>query len=164
MKGRSTFRRSVNRCRIALGRIAGWKFILLLIPLTLAVEIAVTLPLAAFVELDPVLDPGRAARVGWFMALIVTPLVETLTAQTFIVWLVSKIVPRSFRWPVIASGLVFGSMHWFSWVYMLGTAFVGILWAFAYKSRLEKRGFASAFGLTALVHAGVNALAMLPES
>ena len=76
-------------------------------------------------------------------------------------WLVRKALPKSFWWPVIFSAGVFGSGHQAGPAYLACMLVTGLIWAFAYLSRFERRGFAQAFWLVFLIHASNNAIAFI---
>ena len=152
------------RWRIALGRMPWWKFTLLLFLVTFAVKLTVLLLFDVTTKIADIdIDPERAKCIGWFVTVIIAPLLETLIAQALVIWIVRKALPKSFLWPVVFSAMVFGSSHQISPFYIICMVFVGIIWAFAYLSRLDRKGFASAFWLIFLVHALGNAMAFLVE-
>lgn len=162
MKGKFTVGRLLKRWRIALGRMPGWKFAAVVFAATFAVKLiaVVAFGLTAGIG-DADADPERASRVGWIAAVAIAPLAETLVAQALVIWIVRKALPRSFAWPVVFSAAVFGCAHQASALYLVCMLLVGAVWAFAYLSRFERRGFAQAFWLVFLVHASNNALAFL---
>lgn len=162
MKGKRTTGRTLLRWRIALGRMAGWKFAAVLFAATFVAKLAALLLVGSTTDIaEADMDPGRAERVGWFVAVVVAPLLETLVAQALVIWIVRKALPRSFAWPVVFSAVVFGCGHQASALYLVCMLLVGAVWAFGYLSRLERRGFAQAFWLVFLVHALNNTLAFL---
>ncbi|WP_195461437.1 CPBP family glutamic-type intramembrane protease [Alistipes sp. D31t1_170403_E11] len=162
MKGKFTTGRLLKRWRIALGCMPWWKFAALVFVATFAVKtIAILLfGITTGIE-DEDVDPERARRIGWFIAVVVVPLLETLIAQALVIWLVHKALPKSFWWPVIFSAAVFGGGHQQSPVYLVCMLFVGLVWAFAYQSRFERQGFGQAFWLIFLIHASNNAIAFI---
>ena len=162
MRGKRTIRRTLLRWRIALGRMDWWKFAVLLFAATFAAKLAALLLFGFTTEIGAKdLDPGRAGRVGWLVAIVVAPLLETLIAQGLVIWIVRKALPGSFLWPVVFSAVVFGGGHQASPLYLVCMLLVGAVWAFGYLSRLDRKGFAQAFWLVFLVHALNNALAFL---
>lgn len=162
MKGKFTTGRLLQRWRIALGCMPWWKFTALVFIVSFAAK-AIAILLFGFttgIE-DADIDPERAKRIGWFVTVVVAPLLETLIAQALVIWLVRKALPKSFWWPVIFSAGVFGGGHQLSPVYLVCMLFVGLIWAFAYLSRFERRGFAQAFWSIFLIHALNNAIAFI---
>ena len=111
---------------------------------------------------DADMDSDRAERIGWFVAVILAPLFETLIAQALVIRLVRWVAPASFLLPIAVSGILFGCGHAASPIYAVCMLFVGLVWAFAYLSRLERRGFAQAFWLVVAVHALNNLIAFIP--
>ena len=97
----------------------------------------------------------------FLLVVIVAPLAETLVAQALVIWLVRKALPKSFWWPVIFSAGVFGGGHQAGPAYLACMLVTGLIWAFAYLSRFERRGFAQAFWLVFLIHASNNAIAFI---
>lgn len=162
MKGNFTIGRMLRRWRIALGRMPWWKFAALLFVATFAVKMIAVLLFGITTGLDDTdADPERANRVGWFVVVVLAPLIETLVAQGVVIWIVRKALPGSFWWPVVFSAAVFGCAHRASAFYLVGMLLVGAIWAFGYLSRFERRGFAQAFWLIFLVHALSNSIAFL---
>lgn len=158
MKGAFSIRRQLLRWRIALGGMAWWRFI----ALVFAATFAVSLIAAALYRLTTGTDVAAAElrRAGWPVAVVVAPLVETLVAQGLVIWIVRKALPGSVLWPVLFSAVVFGGDR-SSPVYLVCMLLIGAVWAFAYLSRLERRGFAQAFLLVFFAHALNNAMVML---
>lgn len=158
MKGAFSIRRLLLRWRIALGGMAWWRFT----ALVFAATFAVSLIAAALYRLTTGTDVAAAElrRAGWPVAVVVAPLVETLIAQGLVIWVVRKALPGSVLWPVLFSAVVFGG-HRSSPVYLVCMLLIGAVWAFAYLSRLEKRGFAQAFLLVFCAHALNNAMVFL---
>lgn len=158
MKGAFSIRRLLLRWRIALGGMAWWRFT----ALVFAATFAVSLTAAALYRLTTGTDVAAAElqRTGWPVAVVVAPLAETLVAQGLVIWIVRKALPGSVLWPVLFSAVVFGG-HRSSPVYLACMLLIGAVWAFAYLSRLEKRGFAQAFLLVFFAHALNNAMIML---
>lgn len=153
--------RTIRCWRIALGRMAWWKFILLLFLLTFIAKLVVIGLISTLTEFDNADIPNRAGELGWVFLVVIVPLFETLIAQSLVIGIIRKILPGAFLWPIIASGILFGCAHQISPVYLLTMVFVGLIWAFGYLSRLQGRGFASAFWLVALVHALNNSTVYL---
>lgn len=154
--------RLLRRWRMALGHMASWKFIVLLLVLTFAAKVLALLLFGLTAGIDDAdTDSNRAERVGWFVAVILAPLIETLIAQALVIRIVRWAAPASFLLPVVVSAILFGCGHAASPLYAVCMFFVGLVWAFAYLSRLERRGFAQAFWLVAAVHALNNSLAFI---
>lgn len=158
MKGKFTIRRMLLRWRIALGGMAWWRFA----ALVFAATFAISLITEALYRLMTGTDVAAAElqRAGWLVAVVIAPLVETLVAQGLVIWIVRKALPGSVLWPVLFSAAVLcGNRS--NPVYLVSMLLIGAVWAFAYVSRLEKRGFAQAFGLVFFVHALNNAILFL---
>lgn len=156
--------RFLHRWRIALGHMAWWRFAVLLLVMTFAAKLLALLllfGLTAGID-DADMDSDRAERIGWFVAVILAPLFETLIAQALVIRLVRWVAPASFLLPIAVSGILFGCGHAASPIYAVCMLFVGLVWAFAYLSRLERRGFAQAFWLVVAVHALNNLIAFIP--
>ena len=49
------------------------------------------------------MDSDRAERIGWFVAVILAPLFETLIAQALVIRLVRWVAPASFLLPIAVS-------------------------------------------------------------
>lgn len=159
MKGRFSIRRLLLRWRIALGGMAWWRFTALIFAATFTISLMaavlyrlVTGTYVAAAELQ---------RAGWLVAVLVAPLAQTLIAQGVVIWLVRKALPGSYLWPVLFSAVVFGGGHQSSPIYLACMLLIGAVLAFAYLSRLEKRGFAQAFLLVFFAHALNNAILFL---
>ena len=135
--------RFLHRWRIALGHMAWWRFAVLLLVMTFAAKLLALLLFGLTAGIDDAdMDSDRAERIGWFVAVILAPLFETLIAQALVIRLVCG--------------------HAASPIYAVCMLFVGLGWAFAYLSRLERRGFAQAFWLVVAVHALNNLIAFIP--
>lgn len=162
MKGKFTAGRLLQRWRIALGRMPGWKFAALVFIVSFAAKATALLLFGVTTGIeDADIDPERARRIGWFVVVIVAPLAETLVAQALVIWLVRKALSKSFWWPVIFSAGVFGGGHQAGPAYLACMLAIGLIRAFAYLSRFERRGFAQAFWLVFLIHASNNAIAFI---
>ena len=97
MKGKFTAGRLLQRWRIALGRMPGWKFAALVFIVSFAAKATALLLFGVTTGIeDADIDPERARRIGWFVVVIVAPLAETLVAQALVIWLVRKALPKSF--------------------------------------------------------------------
>lgn len=145
--------RTLRRWRIALGRMPWWRFVAVMFPLTLAAKLLASLIMGLAMPVDQIEFATDPAQPGeWFFTAVLVPLFETLVAQAFVISLLRRLLPRMFLVPVVVSALVFGLLHPAGFT-MLCMTLVGLLWAFGYASRQDKRGFASAFWLTAGVHA-----------
>ena len=91
MKGKFTAGRLLQRWRIALGRMPGWKFAALVFIVSFAAKAIALLLFGVTTGIeDADIDPERARRIGWFVVVIVAPLAETLIAQALVIWLVRK--------------------------------------------------------------------------
>lgn len=159
MKGTFSIRRLLLRWRIALGGMAWWRFTALVFGVTFAVNLIAAV-LYQLITGSDVAD-AELERAGWLVAVVVAPLAETLVAQGLVIWIVRKALPGSYLWPVLFSAVVFGGGHQSSPVYLACMLLIGAVLAFAYLSRLDKRGFAQAFWLVFFAHAFNNALAFL---
>lgn len=159
MKGKFTIRRMLLRWRIALGGMTWWRFA----ALVFAATYAISLTAEALYRLVTGTDVAAAElqRAGWLVAVVVVPLVETLVAQGLVIWIVRKALPGSVLWPVLFSAAVFCGGNRSSAIYLVCMLLIGAVLAFAYLSRLEKRGFAQAFLLVFFAHALNNAMLLL---
>lgn len=146
------------RWRIALGGMAWWRFAGLVFAVTFAISLLAKVLHVLMTGSD--VAAAELEHAGWLVAVVVAPLVETLVAQGLVVWLVRKALPGSVLWPVLFSAAVFcGNRS--SPVYLVCMLLIGAVWAFAYLSRLERRGFAEAFLLVFFAHALNNAIVFL---
>ena len=159
MKGKRTIRRTLLRWRIALGGMAWWRFT----AMVFAATFAISLTAEALYRLMTGTDVAAAElqRAGWLVAVMIAPLVETLVAQGLVIWIVRKALPGSVLWPVLFSAVVFCGGHRSSPIYLVCMLLIGAVLAFAYLSRLDRRGFAQAFLLVFFAHALNNAMAFL---
>lgn len=124
---------------------------LLFIPLIVAVSFVFTMVFGGLIELfgipdiefkeQTLLEYGIIMQI--VVAVIIAPLLETLINQKGVYWLLSKI--KYFRnnvcWIIIISGIVFGSLHWYSLHYMILTTGIGFFLMYAYILRIDKHPY-----------------------
>lgn len=104
--------RFLHRWRIALGHMAWWRFAVLLFVMTFAAKLLALLLFGLTAGIDDAdMDSDRAERIGWFVAVILAPLFETLIAQALVIRLVRWVAPASFLLPIAVSGILFGCGH-----------------------------------------------------
>lgn len=111
------------------------------------------------IEVDPqnMLDFKNDALYLALSSLIKAPLVETFLFQMVMFWLLRKIkwLDRHKIYIMLISGVVFGSMHWYSPAYIVVASVLGIFFMFFYITRFRK----GAYWCVAAVHAIVNLIA-----
>lgn len=147
---------SMTAINAYLRQLHPFLFVLLIV----AVCFVFTMFLSAFVELfgipdidfveNKIFDFDIITQI--FAAVIFAPLAETLIFQKWLYWLLNKI--KYFRnniyWIILISGVVFGSGHYYSVIYMIQGVFMGFFLMYAYLLRIDRHPYWTVAAIHAL--------------
>lgn len=94
----------------------------------------------------------------FFTAVIVAPLLETLCFQMFPYWVLRRFKTfRDNRWAIVLiAALIFGSMHYYSVMYIIAASCMGAVMMYGYIVKWRRHGYWN----LVLFHAVWNALAL----
>ncbi len=112
------------------------------------------------VNLHPSVSLEKSFIEMFIRVCVLTPLLETLIYQQFIIYLTEKFTTNKYL-QVLFSALIFGLSHWSSIVYIVFAFFQGIVLATGFLLLKNTRGVKTAFVITSIVHAIVNSAATL---
>jgi hypothetical protein len=88
---------------------------------------------------------------------IISPIIETLVAQTFLIWLFRKVCKFNYSITIVLSGFIFGLLHaLYSILYAMCASMAGFVFSFSYVFYTKKYSSVSAFWLVAGIHAFHN--------
>lgn len=97
---------------------------------------------------------------GFLFACILSPILETGLLYILIL-LTKKYLTKSITIQIFLPGIIFGSLHTYSLLYMIYAILAGIVFCFGFCSYYYNRGFKTAFWSITLIHLLRNALPFL---
>ncbi len=111
----------------------------------------------------PQINPNGAQKIGKayysFIAIFISPFIETLIFQTLPHKLFRSYYPNKYFIYLLVSALFFGAAHHYSVSYMIGTYFTGVFLLFYYDIAYQRKE--NAIVVISFIHGLINALAIL---
>lgn len=98
---------------------------------------------------------------AFFSICIIVPLIETLLFQLIPISLLGRVTNNKYI-QITTSALLFGSTHYFNFIYFFSITLVGLVYATGYILGKDKRGKSFAFWSIATSHSISNIIAILP--
>lgn len=149
----------LNNLYTRIGKTSFWKYVITIFILSYLIRIPFVMRI--YFSDDITSAKPDAFRLGVVLVSFIVPFIETLLYQHLPIYIIRRKISSKKSIQIISSAILFALGHQYSLDYVIVMFLVGLVYAFGFVARYDKRGFESAYFGVAIVHCLNNSVAML---